>query len=210
MCLLGAGLGYFAYSNRRMRTRFVTDLERDIEIKIKFKQWIIQVPGVHGRTLQFCDWDGDLDWWWWWESNHQGIQVSHLDILSHWIWGNMILCSSFFSDDEPLVMWEVTDCDCDKNREAKEKGHSTHLYRLGWGTSDYLLWSVWTVDDTLWGYPNLFFPHLDIHWFLFWEGCVKRLVTTSLFFVISYITWSWVFDQIVHMCRMHRDNLFSM
>ena len=23
MCLLGAGLGYFAYSNRRMRTRFV-------------------------------------------------------------------------------------------------------------------------------------------------------------------------------------------
>jgi hypothetical protein len=39
---------------------------------------------------------------------------------------------------------------------------------------------------------------------------VLRLVTTSLFFVISYITWSWVFDQIVHMCRMHRDNLFSM
>ena len=44
----------------------------------------------------------------------------------------------------------------------------------------------------------------------FSERVVLRLVTTSLFFVISYITWSWVFDQIVHMCRMHRDNLFSM
>ena len=31
MCLLGAGLGYFAYSNRRMRTRFVT--KKNIEIE---------------------------------------------------------------------------------------------------------------------------------------------------------------------------------
>ena len=53
MCLLGAGLGYFAYSNRRMRTRFVTKMGKIRELKFKSSQRCENTLKLNSRNNWF-------------------------------------------------------------------------------------------------------------------------------------------------------------
>ena len=73
-------------------------------------------------------------------------------------------------------MWEVTNWDCDKNREAKEKKATAHICTDSDG--GLVVTIYYDLSDEQLTIPCeviqiSFFPHMDIHWFLFWEGCVK-------------------------------------
>ena len=190
MCLLGAGLGYFAYSNRRMRTRFVTKMGKIRELKFKSSQRCENTLKLNSRNNWFRFRE--------FTAGHYSSATGTATLIDDDDESPIIRgfrCLSFISSFQKiwflmshLFQWwrALSHVRGDqlwltviKQRGQRKKGHSTHLYRLGWWTSDYLLWSGWTVDDALWGYPFLFPTWISTGFFF--ERVVLRLVTASLF-----------------------------